>query len=131
MVAIDGPSNVDLGVKTTLTSLWSLLFSKKKIPFQLLIKGIRSFSPENEVKRIILFPFFFFVFFGVSRGVSGRKKKGRKKLNNNNNKQKNSIKTSKDVITFYKPLTLIVGSNGAGKTVREKKLEMKKKKMKM
>ena len=60
MVAIDGPSNVDLGVKTTLTSLWSLLFSKKKIPFQLLIKGIRSFSPENEVKRIILFPFFFF-----------------------------------------------------------------------
>jgi DNA repair protein RAD50 len=38
---------------------------------QLLIKGVRSFSPDNQ-----------------------------------------------NVIEFYRPLTLIVGSNGAGKTVR-------------
>lgn len=40
-------------------------------PRQMLIKGIRSFSPDNQY-----------------------------------------------VIEFYKPLTLIVGQNGAGKTVR-------------
>lgn len=42
------------------------------LPLQMLIKGIRSFSPDNQ-----------------------------------------------NVIEFYRPLTLIVGQNGAGKTVRD------------
>lgn len=39
----------------------------------------------------------------------------------NKPKKNASFPKQQDVITFYKPLTLIVGSNGAGKTVSRRR----------
>ena len=64
---------VDHVCKGVLVVIWSstAVLMRVCVRMQLLIKGIRSFSPENQI-----------------------------------------------VIEFYRPLTLIVGHNGAGKTVR-------------